>query len=110
MFSPASLALVFGPQLCLLALLIVGAIRSGRTPRIMLWVSVGCSVTSLIFSAVGHLMLGSQPASSIAWINTISGFFNLATWVLALLVIILTRPGVRNDPPSDWPNPNPFGY
>ncbi len=92
-------ALAFGPQLCTIALLIAGAIRSGGTFRIMVWVSVGCTLISLIIDVV-HLKLGPWDWDMLGWVITIDRFFSVAAGILVLLVIILARPGVRNNQPS----------
>ena len=91
----------------LLALFIVGVVRSGGVPRILLAVAAVANGIGVLLGLFGHQISHSI---GFAWYGMIVGVPNIVSGICTAVALIIGRPGVAKQQPNYGDYPPASGY
>ena len=91
----------------LLALFIVGVVRSGGVPRILLAVAAVTNGIGVLLGLFGHQI---SQSIGFAWYGMIVGVPNIVSGICTAVALIIGRPGVPTQPTNPGGYPPASGY
>ena len=91
----------------LLALFIVGVVRSGGVPRILLAVAAVTNGIGVLLGLFGHQI---SQSIGFAWYGMIVGVPNIVSGICTAVALIIGRPGVAKQQPNYGDYPPAPGY
>ncbi len=91
----------------LLALFIVGVVRSGGVPRILLAVAAVTNGIGVLLGLFGHQI---SQSIGFAWYGMIVGVPNIVSGICTAVALIIGRPGVAKQQPNYGDYPPASGY